>query len=166
MVLKLRRLDTEYISWLFISFVSIGAVLLLIYLASTIKDEPQIKMKNESKVKVLDVDNYAKVVYAPDKDTVLFIFTTWCGHCLNFIPHYMDIAEKLSGEADLQFAAIQPRDMPKIAGTKLDTSSFPVFYLFLRGQKDTPIKFYDQTNGKSVEEFVSEARKHRAQMDK
>ncbi|GJD05798.1 hypothetical protein Gasu2_02480 [Galdieria sulphuraria] len=96
-------------------------------------------MKNNSKVQVLDFDSYSSVVYSSDKDVVLFIFTTWCGHCLDFIPQYMELASNLSYIEDLTFAAIQPRDMPPIA-RKLDISSFPVFYLFLRGQKDSPIR--------------------------
>ncbi|EME27787.1 protein disulfide isomerase [Galdieria sulphuraria] len=151
--LKIRRIDTEYFSWLLLSLLSIASILLLIYLASTVQNEPQIRMKNNSKVQVLDFDSYSSVVYSSDKDVVLFIFTTWCGHCLDFIPQYMELASNLSYIEDLTFAAIQPRDMPPIA-RKLDISSFPVFYLFLRGQKDSPIRFYEQTQGMTIQEFI------------
>ncbi|GJQ14319.1 hypothetical protein GpartN1_g6916.t1 [Galdieria partita] len=141
--LKIRRIDTEYLSWVLLSLLSIASIWLLIYLASTVQNEPQIRMKNNSKVQVLDFDSYSSVVYSSDKDVVLFIFTTWCGHCLDMIPRYMELASNLSHIEDLTFAAIQPRDMPPIA-RKLDTRSFPVFYLFLRGQKDSPIRLDEQ----------------------
>jgi thiol-disulfide isomerase/thioredoxin len=160
--IKIRRIDMEYFSWVFMSLFSVAAVLLLIYLASTVKDEPQIRMKNDSKVQVLDFDSYSSVVYSPDKDVVLFIFTTWCGHCLDYIPEYMQLAEKLAHVQDLTFAAIQPRDMPPIA-RKLDVSSFPVFYLFLRGQKDKPIRWWEDQDRKQLEAWIAQYREKNAQ---
>lgn len=154
--LKLKRLDVGYFSWVLMSLLSIASIWLLIYLASSVQYEPQIRMKNDSKVQVLDFDSYSSVVYAPEKNVVLFVFTTWCGHCMDFIPKYMQLAEKLSYIQDLTFAAIQPRDMPPIA-RQLNIQSFPVFYLFLRGQKQDPIRFYEQTQGKTMEEFLLQA---------
>ncbi|KAI3380237.1 hypothetical protein SNEBB_010805 [Seison nebaliae] len=98
---------------------------------------------------------FNKIVMDLEKDCLLLIHATFCGHCKAFLPTYDKVAKHYGNEKDLVIASIEATDneYPKT----FVISGYPTVFYRAKGSK-TPIKYEGERTLEAITKFVDEKR--------
>jgi protein disulfide-isomerase A1 len=125
-------------------------------LQPSLKSEP-IPTSQDEPVFVLVTDEFDKVVFDDDKDTLIEFYAPWCGHCKRLAPTWTQLGEKYSNIKDRMLIAkmdATTNDIPPSA--QFHVSGFPTIKFKPAGTRD----FIDYEGDRSLESLVEFITKH------
>jgi len=105
-------------------------------------------------VKVVTGNSFQSLVIDNTKDVLVEFYAPWCGHCKKLEPVYLKMAQELEAEgaADLVIAKMDStlNDPPE----SINVRGYPTIYLFPGNNKQAPILFEGERNGKAIKKFL------------
>ncbi|SNX87429.1 related to MPD1 - Disulfide isomerase related protein [Melanopsichium pennsylvanicum] len=109
-----------------------------------------------SKVTILDQNNFEREVLSIEKPTLVAFTAPWCGHCQNLVPDYLKVASQLDGVVKL--ASIDcDNDKNKPLCSKYGIQGFPTLKLFPATKKRLPRDYQGPRSAKDIAAFMVDA---------
>lgn len=105
---------------------------------------------------VVVADSFQELVIDSDRHVFLDCYADWCGPCKEAKPHFHKLAELLRACDDIAICSMDT-DANETPKAYIPESHIPVFKLFLRGDKQSPIAYSGE---RKLEGFLAFLRRH------
>ena len=107
--------------------------------------------KEVTAVKVVDANNFDKIVMDTNKDVLVKFYAPWCGHCKTLAPIYEIVAKSYASEKDIVIASFNAdEDMNKALAEKYGVTGFPTLKWFTKADKAGA----DFSGGRAAEDLM------------
>ncbi|KAK9702113.1 Thioredoxin [Popillia japonica] len=109
---------------------------------------------NDGPVKIAVAKNFDDVIVNNGKDTLIVLYSPWCGHCQRMMPTYAKLAEKLQDD-DVVIAKMDAtaNDVPEA----FEVKGYPTIYFATKDKKNEPISY---EGGRSLQDFIKFIAEH------
>ncbi len=96
-------------------------------------------------VKEVRGKTFDSIVINNDKNVLLMIYASWCGHCKDFLPTFMQIGERLASSSDIIVAKMDG-DTNDIEYPGVQIEHFPTLYYFTgkEGENKQAVLYEDE----------------------
>ncbi|KAL0589302.1 hypothetical protein ABG067_002521 [Albugo candida] len=113
-------------------------------------------VKPPSFVVALTANTFEKEVFESGRHALVEFYAPWCGHCMNLMPVYENLAEIFGPESNVLIAKVDATvETNKPLATTYDVSGFPTIKYFAPGSQ-TPEDYSEGRDLSSFVQFINE----------
>ncbi|CAF0781800.1 unnamed protein product [Adineta steineri] len=114
------------------------------------KSQPIPKQSVTNGIHTVVAKNFEKIVKDKTKNAVVFFYAPWCGHCTNFKPTYMKLAQRYTSQSNLILTQIDAsaNDIP----SGFEVTGFPTIYFV--PMNNQPVKYEGNRDINDLVNFI------------